>query len=835
MKQYKNRLPNTPQKQDTKQLLQERIEFFENKASVMLSAENISALTSDPRSPVACKSFFNEKSRVIDAEIPLVIATPMFASSTLVDEKSSQANIKLGHALDLDERGANGAAISAYMEAAELYLHALKATEQMKKGKSNAIDNTNLVLRRHLELTIDRVEKLKKTGLKHRIDKCRPGKQKKEVPLSNEEISVLKRSSLIASRVFMPWSDKDAHKLSLSTSYLPTYPLLWEDPDGLLPLSDKQKHHFHRWARPSEIVSLRQQLLWQQKRNNNKTIKSPVMVLQSISPYNIQQKAVTDCSFIASLCICAAYERKFKKRLITSIVYPQDKNGSMLYSLEGKYMVKLWLNGVARQVFVDDKLPIDRYGNLLCAHTKVLDTELELWVSIIEKAYMKLCGGYNFPGSNSGVDLFALTGWIPERIVFAKDSSKIQDFETHPERAWERLFSASSYGDCLITMSSQTKLSNEQASALGLYSGHAYALLSVIKTFNGTRLLQLKNPWGNKGWNGKFSSGDLESWSDQNFCAEVGYNPKEAAKYDDGVFWICWNDLLKYFQNIHMSWNPALFQHSFTTHGFWPRSQGPIDDTFNCGENPQYLVHMSEQALKKGATLWILISRHVTKQEQGGSEPTEFLTLHLHKNTEGYDKIWYNAGRKCVLNGAYTNNPHNLVRYDVKNKDDAHLSIVLSQFEKKNDIGYTLSCFCTELFTFGRPSKQLSFIKEFPSSWNASTAGGPIGQPGFYKNPMYAVEVQNGGVTIQLRCSASKTIAVNTMLIPVDKYGARVNRLKAEPPVDSGNYRHGFVVTEKIKIPAGYYTIIVSSYNDGQIGPFCLKVCSSVALRIAPI
>ena len=53
-------------------------------------------------------------------------------------------------------------------------------------------------------------------------------------------------------------------------------------------------------------------------------------------------------------------------------------------------MVKLWLNGVARRVLVDDLLPVDKYGNLLCSHTDGRD-ELELWVPIIEKAYMKLC------------------------------------------------------------------------------------------------------------------------------------------------------------------------------------------------------------------------------------------------------------------------------------------------------------------------------------------------------------------------------------------------------------------------------------------------------------
>ena len=69
-------------------------------------------------------------------------------------------------------------------------------------------------------------------------------------------------------------------------------------------------------------------------------------------------------------------------------------------------MVKLWLNGVWRQVVVDDKLPIDQNSNLLCSDTSGSKNQLELWVTIIEKAYMKLCGGYDFPGSNSGIGMF---------------------------------------------------------------------------------------------------------------------------------------------------------------------------------------------------------------------------------------------------------------------------------------------------------------------------------------------------------------------------------------------------------------------------------------------
>jgi len=81
-----------------------------------------------------------------------------------------------------------------------------------------------------------------------------------------------------------------------------------------------------------------------------------------------------------------------------------------------------------------------------------------------------------------------------------------------------------------------------------------------------------------------------------------------------------WDDVLIYLRNIHVSWTPELFSRRTKVHGRWDAHAGPEDDSYNVSENPQYTIALSEEAIKGEATLWLLLSRHVTKQEQEGGE-----------------------------------------------------------------------------------------------------------------------------------------------------------------------------------------------------------------------
>jgi hypothetical protein len=205
----------------------------------------------------------------------------------------------------------------------------------------------------------------------------------------------------------------------------------------------------------------------------------------------------------------------------------------------------------------------------------------------------------------------------------------------------------------------------------------------------------------------------------------------------------------------------------------------------------------------------------------------DYLTVHVHRSDKHRERVWY-PGRsgKCILTGCYTNNPHVLVRYDVNDPADKYLALVLSQYKKSNDLNYTVSCFCTESFHFGPTEKDLEHAVEISSAWSTYTAGGPIGQDDFVKNPQYAIHVQYP-TTIQIRLSTSTTVAGNVILVPVKNKGDTISKATGEPILDSGMYRHGFVVSERKRIDPGAYTLIVSNFHRGQTGLFHMKICSS--------
>jgi calpain-7 len=114
---------------------------------------------------------------------------------------------------------------------------------------------------------------------------------KRNSSFSQEELNVLRRGSFINDREYVPFLQ---HVDSKEKFYSP---IPFSDKDGLLKLSSSQKEKFGSWARPDELF------------------EDPNLIM-IVSSFSIKQTCISDCSLVASLTVCAQFERKFGKKLL---------------------------------------------------------------------------------------------------------------------------------------------------------------------------------------------------------------------------------------------------------------------------------------------------------------------------------------------------------------------------------------------------------------------------------------------------------------------------------------------------------------------------------------
>ncbi|XP_074126884.1 calpain-7 isoform X1 [Sminthopsis crassicaudata] len=606
-----------------------------------------------------------------------------------------------------------------------------------------------------------------------------------------EEIEVLRKTSKINGIEYVPFMNVDLRERF-------AFPVPFSDKCGKLPLSPKQKAIFSKWVRPDDLT-------------NNPTM------IYTVSSFSIKQTIVSDCSFVASLAISAAYERRYNKKLITSIIYPQNKKGEPEYNPCGKYMVKLHINGVPRKVIIDDQLPVDRNGELLCSYS---NNKSELWVSLIEKAYMKVMGGYDFPGSNSNIDLHALTGWIPERIAMHSDS---QNFSK--ESSFRMLYQRFHKGDVLITTATGV-MSEEEGEKWGLVPTHAYAVLD-IREHKGLQFIQLKNPWSHLRWKGRYSENDLKNWTPE-LQKYLNFDPRTAQKIDNGIFWISWEDLCQYFDVIYLSWNPSLFRESTCIHSTWDARHGPVKDVYSLANNPQYKLEV--QCPQGGTAVWVLLSRHITDKDDFANN-REFITMVVYKS-DG-KRIYYPADPPPYIDGIRINSPHYLTKIKLTTPGPHMFTLVVSQYEKQNTIHYTIRVYSACKFTFSKIPTPYVVSKRINGQWKGQSAGGCGNfRDSHKKNPIYQFQLEKAGpLLIELR--GPRQYSVGFELITVSVVGDPGS--SGFQKKSSGDYRCGFCYLEVENIPTGIYNIIPSTFLPKQEGPFFLDFNSVVPIKVTQL
>ncbi|EDO04514.1 hypothetical protein SS1G_06997 [Sclerotinia sclerotiorum 1980 UF-70] len=369
--------------------------------------------------------------------------------------------------LSIDKCSTREDALKVAIAAIELY---------MKLSKQVTGDAEKARIKRKCKALMVKAEEIKKSS----TWPLKPSAIFSDAPVSDRTLSkheeiILLEGSKLHGFIFPRWTSEPDDTIFETSSYT--------DPSELK-LSEAQIETFAGWKRPHE----RDDTPFQRSQDVEDAL------MNASKDIDLVQDITTDCSVVASLCAATARAGKGHSKVLATILRPFDvKDQRPRSSKNGKYILRLQFNGCYRRVTIDDRLPASNSARNL--HVVDRNNPVLLWPALVEKAYLKVRGGYDFPGSNSGTDLWIMTGWIPEQIFLQRYYyTRFSEFdEIQSELLWKRIFKSFEFGDVMITLGTG-KLSRKEEADLGLVGEHDYAILDMREP-GSQRLLLVKNPW----------------------------------------------------------------------------------------------------------------------------------------------------------------------------------------------------------------------------------------------------------------------------------------------------------------------------------------------------
>ncbi|PGH16043.1 hypothetical protein AJ79_02023 [Helicocarpus griseus UAMH5409] len=625
--------------------------------------------------------------------------------------------------------------------------------------------------------------------------------------LSNREQIILLEDSKLNGSVFPPWSDvPDPREFELE-----------EDGEPFtdycdLPLSELQREIFDGWKRPSEVLS-----------ELSAGYESHESMMGNRHPIDLVQDVTTDCSVVASLCAASSQVERGYSKCSAIKFFPSDKQTfSPRLSQSGKYMFRMHFNGCYRKVVVDDRLPSSKTSRFL--HVVDRNNPALLWPALVEKAYLKVRGGYDFPGSNSGTDLWILTGWIPEQI-FLHDEDVITD------QLWKRLFNAFNYGDVLVTVGTGT-LTEREEKELGLVSVHDYAILDM-KEHDGRRQLLVKNPWAaGSVWKGIGHSG-LPAKSEGEH--EYDLESHRHSPLSPGTFWTDCDKLLQNFENLYLNWNPKLFSHRQDIHFTWDLlSSSSVPGCFV--GNPQFSV-----GSKEGGSVWLLLSRHFKTGDyirsksglkdvssENDDEPG-FISIYVFKK-DG-QRVFLSDG--ALRRGPYVDSPNTLMRFEMP-PNTVYTVVAAEQSLRRSSHNFSLSGFSTAPLSISHATEKYVHARKLHAAWTTSTAGGNADSARYPTNPQFRIDIAEPCDIAVMLETENPELATHVKVVWSD--GKRISSVRTrDVAFDSGDYRRGCAMAEHSELTKGSYTVVCSTFASDQLGRFTLLINTTKACTVKPL